>query len=515
MNAVNRRRFLSNVGRGMLVGAVGAAGVGQLTFTGNLFGAEWDDRLKFGGLEPLVDLMQNTPPEKLLPELVARMKNGLDLKTMTSAAALANARRFGGEDYVGYHTFMALAPAYAMARRLPKDKSALPVLKVIYRNAERIQEDGGGDHDHLHEINSSSLNTQSATGQSLQAAVRDQNREVAEQTLAALVDKQIGEAYNHLQFAVQDEIDVHRVVLPWRAWSTLDIVGSEHALTLLRQSVRFCVAAERDRINRGRGPSELRELLPRLIEEHKLLNKPAGTRVLDDAELAKLAKTFYGAGREQAATAAAVALSEGVAAESIGEAMSLAASMLVLHDPGRKQSEPGKPVGSIHGASVGVHASDSANAWRNIARVTDDRNRIASLIAGAFHTAGQSGNLNELPWPLDEHLKPIEARDPAELLRNLDGAIRENNQARATAIVHRYGELGHAADPVFEALLQFATSEDGQLHAEKYYCTIVEEFGSSRESIRWQHLCALARVTASEFGGHSKGYHLGRELMRV
>ena len=81
----------------MLVGAVGVAGVGQLTFTDNLFGAEWDDRLKFGGLEPLVDLMQNTPPEKLLPELVARMKNGLDLKTMTSAAALANARRFGGE----------------------------------------------------------------------------------------------------------------------------------------------------------------------------------------------------------------------------------------------------------------------------------------------------------------------------------------------------------------------------------------------------------------------------------
>jgi hypothetical protein len=515
MNAVNRRHFLSNVGRGMLVGAVGATAVGQLTFTDNMFGAEWDDRLKFGGLEPLVDLMQNTPPEKLLPELVLRMKSGLDLKSMTSAAALANARRFGGEDYVGYHTFMALAPAYAMAKHLPKDQAALPVLKVIYRNAERIQEDGGGEHEHLHELTSVSSDSQTAAEHPLQAAVRDQNREVAEQTLAALIDKQIGEAYNHLQFAVQDEIDVHRVVLPWRAWSTLDIVGSEHALTLLRQSVRFCVSAEKDRIQRGRGPSELRVLLPRLIEEHNLLGRPAGTRAMDDAELTLLAKTLYKASREEGAAAVAAALSEGFASESIGEAMSLAASMLVLHDPGRKTAEPGKPIGSIHGASVGVHASDSANAWRNISRVTDDRNRVASLIAGAFHTAGQSTHLNELPWPLDEHLKPIESRDPAELLRNLDGAIRENNQARATALVHRYSELGQTADPVFDLLLRFATSEDGQLHAEKYYWTVFEEFGSSRKSVRWQHLCALARVTASEFGGHSKGYQLGRELLRV
>ena len=31
------------------------------------------------------------------------------------------------------------------------------------------------------------------------------------------------------------------------------------------------------------------------------------------------------------------------------------------------QAYPGKPVGSCHGDSVGVHASDSMNAWRNIA----------------------------------------------------------------------------------------------------------------------------------------------------
>ena len=38
--------------------------------------------------------------------------------------------------------------------------------------------------------------------------------------------------------------EVHRTVLPYRAWEMQDIVGTQHALTLLRQSLRYCVKAE-------------------------------------------------------------------------------------------------------------------------------------------------------------------------------------------------------------------------------------------------------------------------------
>ena len=513
MNAIHRRRFLSNVGSGMLIGAIGTAGVSELGLASEFFNLNDDNRLEFGPLEALADLMQMTPPEELLPQLTPRLGKDLDLKTMTAAAALANARRFGGQDYTGYHTFMALAPAFAMSKQLSPEFAPLPVLKVIYRNAERIQETGGGKDEHLHEVDADVA--VSSLGEPLQAAIRQQDIELAERTLASLTSRSIGEAYNHLQFAIQDEIDVHRVVLPWRAWASLDIVGQQHALTLLRQSVRFCVDAERNRIQHGQPTCGLRELLPKLLDEHKLLAQQSGTRRLDDAEVQKLSETIYGPSREEAAKAVAAILADGVDPESVGEAMSLAACMLVLHDPGRTRAEPGKPIGSVHGASVGVHASDSANAWRQIARVTDHRNRVASLIAGAYHTAGQSSHLNEHPWPLDEHLRPIETRDPAEILKQLQGAVRENNQARATALVYRYGELDQPSQPVFDTLLQFAASEDGQLHAEKYYWSVVEEFGTLRESIRWRQLCSLARVTASEYGTPAKGYDLGRKLLGV
>jgi len=35
-------------------------------------------------------------------------------------------------------------------------------------------------------------------------------------------------------------------------------------------------------------------------------------------------------------------------------------------------------------------------------------------------------------------------------------------------VVHRYGELGHPARPVFDLLLRYAVSEEGALHAEKF-----------------------------------------------
>ena len=83
----------------------------------------------------------------------------------------------------------------------------------------------------------------------------------------------------------------------------------------------------------------------------------------------------------------------------------------MLRDPGRRPENqtPEKPAGSVHGDSVGVHASDAANAWRHIARVGSARTRMASLIVGAYHTAGQAGRVNNQPYPLTEQLEQVRA----------------------------------------------------------------------------------------------------------
>jgi hypothetical protein len=64
-------------------------------------------------------------------------------------------------------------------------------------------------------------------------------------------------------------------------------------------------------------------------------------------------------------------------------------------------------------------------------------------------------------------------------------------------------------------LLRYAISEDGALHAEKYYRTVTEEFASTRPALRWRQLAALARVTASEYGFPAPGIAEARRLLNV
>ena len=187
---------------------------------------------------------------------------------------------------------------------------------------------------------------------------------------------------------------------------------------------------------------------------------------------------------------------------------------------GRLPTSAGKPIGSVHGDSIGVHASDSANAWRHLALVANTRNCFASLILGVYQVAldrtARGGDF--LHWdslPLAQHLGQIKTTNPESLLREADEAIRGNLQAHAAALIHRYGELGHPSRAAFDLLARYAVSEDGALHGEKFYRTVSEEFASTREQFRWRHLVALARVTASEFGRPAPGVAEARSLLAV
>src|SRR5439155_23981489 len=145
--------------------------------------------------------------------------------------------------------------------------------------------------------------------------------------------------------------EVHRVVLPYRAWDLLDLIGKEHAHTLLRQSVRYCVKSESG--SRSASRDQPRTLLPKVLEEHKLLDRSPGTRAAEDNWVDQLSQTIFKSTPEQAAEAAAAALAEGFSPASIGEAISLSANQLILRDLGRKPREEstGKPPGSVHGDS--------------------------------------------------------------------------------------------------------------------------------------------------------------------
>jgi hypothetical protein len=520
-----RREFLGDVGRGMLVAGIGLGAATDLGLAPAWAGAGDDsagDRLNFGAKEELVGLLQDTPVDRLMPVVVERLRQGTSLRDLIAAAAFANVRTFGGEDYVGFHTMMALCPALTMADEMPEASRPLPVLKVLYRNTARLQESGMLAHEVLHPVAPlDRLPEGRPAGEAIREAVRAKDLARAEAILATVAKCSAEDAFNAVLWAVEDNTEVHRVVMPYRAWSLMGLIGREQAEALLRQSVHYCVKSERDWGHNAEIDAP-RRILPAMLDEYKLLGRSKETRRADEGWVEHLARTIFEGTGEQAAEAAASALAEGFAPDAIGEAISLAANQLVLRDRGRvgNQVQPGKPEGSVHGDSIGVHACDSANAWRNMARVADDRNAAACLILGAYQVAYDRVNrggdfLNWKPFHETGEVPSTSTSDPAELLGALDEAIRGNDQRRAAALAQRAAELGHPDRPVFDVLLRYAVSEDGALHAEKYYRTVREEYAVTRPAFRGRQLAALARVTASEYGRPAPGGEEACKLLGV
>jgi hypothetical protein len=512
MNLRDRREFLAEVGQGMLAGLIGTSLAVEMGLASTVLGDEPKTRTP-DSLERLVTLLQQTPIDRLLAALVGELGKGTDLKQLVAAGALSNARCFRGQNYDGYHTFMALAPSYLMARSLPAREQALPVLKVLHRNSRTMDAGKPGvEYDHTGTVKPGELKPDQPVAQQLLETARTQKPDDTDRLLAALAGRPLDETYNDLQLIVQEDLNVHRVVLAWRAWETLDFTGKDHAQTLLRQTVRFCS----DKGHQGGRVGVMRTVLPTLFDRHKLADCPIGTRKAEDAWVEKLALVVYKGKADDAAGSVAEALADGFSPDSISEAISLAAVMLLLGDPGRpKEYTPDKRVGSVHGDSVGLHASDAANAWRHIAAVSSKRNTFASLITAAYHTAGQAGSQLAKLYPLDEDVDKIKTEDPAKLLAEMEEAIRARDQRRSAALAHRYLKLNLATADLLAVLLRYSISEDGALHAEKYYCTATEEFQRCRPAFRGKHVVALARVCASAFGKPAPGMEEARKLLKL
>jgi hypothetical protein len=498
MHGTNRRAFLSDVGRGMLAAGLGATLANDLGFS-TAFAYEGSESIPLGQHAALVDLMRSTPAEKLQPQLAQMLMSGqTDLKALTCAGALANAVSFGGCDYVGFHTAMAMLPALEMTRLLDDRRRPLPVLKVLYRNAQQIQLLGGASHTVLEALHAAEHASEGDVG----IAIRDACRQVDPakgEALLASVDGPPLAAFNALQPAIQDDLNVHRFVFAHRTYGLVGLLGDDYAYSMLRQCVRLCADHEREHVEHKHPESPIRALVPKLLDQYKLAGKTPGKRDPGDDEVNKLCLAIYNGPNEKAAEAVAAALADDIDPEVIGEAISLASNQFVLRQ--------GTDKWRTHGDSAGVHSSDATNAWRNMARIAEPRYAISGLIVAAYYVGVQSVPFQTPAYPTDEHRAQIKAQDAAGLLAEVEDAVRHNDQGRAAAAMQIYGDNGYSVEPAVGLLLKYAVSEDGRLHGEKYFHTVREEFRTTRPAFRWRQVVALARVTSSSYGYNRDDQH--------
>ena len=161
---------------------------------------------------------------------------------------------------------MTKAPTWKRGETLPIEISQQMFRLMTTGNPDaapnRIGEHGGRNGEVLHPVQPAGLSPGDNGSEKLRAAVSAKDLERAERIFSAKAQKDPREAFDELLYTVQEDTHVHRTVLPYRAWELLSLVGNEHAHTLLRQSVRYCVKEQPH--------GEPSKVLTKVLDSHKL-----------------------------------------------------------------------------------------------------------------------------------------------------------------------------------------------------------------------------------------------------
>ena len=339
MNGHSRRRFLADVGRGMLVASVGTSLANDLG--SRRLGAlsrQAPPRLDFGKLEPLVALMQETPPDKLHADPRRKARRG-------HRASHARRRRGAGQRPHLWRRGLCRLPLVHGpgpglsdgASELPTEQARCQCSRCSIATRTAFRPLAAGQMKCCTRSRPPSCRPIRAM-MLLQQATRQADLKLAEQTFAALARGPIGEAFNHLAVLHRrrGRCASCRALVAGLVDARFDRPGiCPDAAAAIGPLLREFRAGMKK--HNGTAPA-VRTVLRSCSINTSWCNRPLATAARKTAGSTTMGRLIASASREQAADAVAAALAEGIAAEDVGAAISLAANELVLRDPGRAEA---------------------------------------------------------------------------------------------------------------------------------------------------------------------------------
>ena len=324
----------------------------------------------------LLNLLEDSPRERIPRELVRMIRTGLRYEDLLAALALAAVRNVQPYPDVGfkYHSVMMLRSIHLTTQHLSSSDKWLPIAWATdyFKDAQAQERDTDGWR--LPRRAAVRLGSARAARQALIAALDNWDRDAAD---AAIV--------NYAQAARQDEIfsllfrygvrDLraigHKAIAVTNAHCLIELLGSAQAEPILRSTVAALQ-------NRGAGPNPAshdlqpdqpwRQSLKRLHEIPQ--NWKQGRN--DPGARAELHAALYRVSEQESGTVIIELLQQGISPDAIWQVLFDTAAELLMHEPG----------------TVPLHAQTTANALYYAYRVCGDEQtqQLTLLQCAAFMT---------------------------------------------------------------------------------------------------------------------------------
>jgi hypothetical protein len=373
-----RRRFLQATAAGSA-----AIGLGDLRFLTGLPRVSADEVrndpkvVQFRPeIEPLVRLLEETPREKLLEEVAARIHRGTTYREILAALLLAGVRNIQPRP-VGFkfHAVLVVNSAHLASISSPDAHRWLPIFWALDEfKSSQAQDVREGDWT-MAPVEESAVPRASKAREAFCAAMDNWDVAAADAAVAGLA-RSLGEDEVFeimFRYGCRDFRDIgHKAIYVANSMRTLRCIGWQHAEPVLRSLAYALLYSDKNQTNPAKNDLPPDRPGRRNAELAKKIRGDWQDGQPDESATVELLAALRQANDEGACDKVVELLNRGVAVQSLYDALHLAAGEMLMRQPG----------------IVALHAVTSTNALRFAYQTSaqDETRRLLLLQNAAFLT---------------------------------------------------------------------------------------------------------------------------------
>jgi len=428
-------------------------------------------------IEPLVRLIEDTPRERLLEEIAARIKHGTTYRETLAALLLAGVRNIQPRP-VGFkfHAVLVVNSAHLASQNAPDSDRWLPIFWALDQFKSSQARDVTEGNWTMPAVDESAVPTAEKARGAFTAAMDAWDESKADAAVAGLARsggaQELFDIFCH--YGARDFRDIgHKAIYVANSWRTLQNIGWQHSEPVLRSLAYALLEHE------GENPStrDADQDRPGRRNLERLKSIRAGWQ--GGSRNADATKEFLSVLREgspdDASERVVELLNRGTAPQSLWDAIFLHAAEMMMRKPG----------------IVSLHACTTANALHFAHKHTfnDETRRYLLLQAAAFPTlfrerAGAGDGV------AIEGLEPGES--PADAPRAIGeifdeiGRDRMLSARKTLAFLRSSGQ----ARPFIDAAQRFIYLKGTDSHDYKFSSAVLEDYLHLDPSVRDRFLAA-------------------------
>lgn len=431
------------------------------------------------GVEPLVQLLEQTPRDDLLGVMAARIRGGTSYREVLAALMLASVRNVRPRPSVGFkfHAVLVVNSAHLASVSSPESDRWLPIFWALDYFKAMQQEEERVSGWKLPPVDENAVPSASQARAAFIGAMDRWDEPAADAAVTALARHAGAHEVFELffRYGARDYRSIgHKAIFVANSWRTLQCIGWEHAEPILRSLASAL-------LNHESGSNPATSDLPadrpwrRNIELEKTIRSDWRDGKSDAIATRQLMGTFHQGTSEEAVTQAVAFLNEGISSRSIWDALFVGSGELLMRQPG----------------IIGLHSLTTANALYYAFQTSGDEatRRLLTLQGCAFlplfrESAVGRGEVRETSIA---DLQPIESNQvgPDAALEELFADASTDRSLAARKIL-AYCQRGGTAEAFVAASRRLVFLKGNDAHDYKFSSAVLEDY--AHVSPEWRDL---------------------------